>query len=111
MTIFQWLASRFSKRDSALSLYKRGMVRARKHDHQGAIDDYSAAIAMPNTPAEMKAMILFNRGLVRVAAGDEPQGTEDLNVVLNMDDASKHVRMMARQKLARMHTRSKKESR
>ncbi len=108
MNVFQWLAGQFSFRETTLSLYKRGMQRARKHDHQGAIDDYTAAVAMPNTPSDMKAMILFNRGLVRVAAGDEPKGMDDLNLVLAMDEAPSSVKMMARQKLARMQTRSSK---
>ena len=108
MKIFQWLSGRFSLPDDAMSLYKRGMERARKHDHQGAIDDYTASIGMPNTPADVKAMVLFNRGLARVAAGDHPKGIEDLNVVLRMDEAPADVKTMARQKLARMQTRSPK---
>ena len=110
MKVFQWLKDRFSRRVTAISLYKRGMVRARKHDHVGAIDDYTASIGMPETPADLKAMVLFNRGLARVAAGDEPKGMADLNVVLAMDEAPTNVKTMARQKLARMQTRSAKST-
>ena len=50
MKLFDWFNIRFSGGGKALSLYRRGMTRAKKHDHQGAIDDYTAMIAMPNAP-------------------------------------------------------------
>jgi len=39
MNAFSWLTDHFSNRGKALSLYKRGMKKAKKHDHQGALDD------------------------------------------------------------------------
>jgi hypothetical protein len=74
MTILPWLASRFSSRGKAMSLYKRGMARARTHDHQGALEDYTTLIGMPGTPTDLLAMVLFNRALVYVAAGDDQKG-------------------------------------
>ena len=53
MNVFNWLTGHFSNRGKALSLYKRGMAKAKKHDHQGAIDDYTATIGMPHAPASM----------------------------------------------------------
>ena len=34
MNIFNWLKSWFSRRGKVLSLHRRGMARAKKHDHQ-----------------------------------------------------------------------------
>lgn len=105
MNTFNWLKSRFSSRGKALSLYRRGMARAKKHDHQGAIDDYTATIDMPDTPSDVKAMALYNRALVHVAAGDDRKGVDDLDAVLAMAEALANVKTMARQKLAKLESR------
>ncbi len=58
-----WFGS-FFRRDtshSAMSLYKRGMAKAKKHDHEGAIANYSAAIDMSDAPPDVKAMALYVR--------------------------------------------------
>ena len=110
MDILRWLTGHFSHRGKALSLYRRGMVRAKKHDHQGAIDDYTTTIGMPNVPTDVRAMALYNRALVHVAMGDERKGIKDLEAVLAMDESLVNVKTMARQKLARMETRSHKGS-
>ena len=107
MNFYSWLANRFSNRGKALSHYKRGMVRARKHDRRGAIDDYSVAIGMPEAPANVRAMALYNRALVLVAMGDEQQGLADLNAVLEMHESPENVRSSARQKLAKLAARSR----
>ena len=78
MNAFNWLSDRFSNRGQPLPLYKRGMAKAEKHDHQGAIDDYTMVIGMPETPADVKAMALYNRALVHVATGDDRKGVDDL---------------------------------
>ena len=113
MNVFDWLTGHFSNRGKALSLYKRGMVKARKKDHQGAIDDYTTTIGLPDAPADVKAMSLYNRALVHVAAGDDRKGVDDLDAVLAMmDDAlvMVNVKTMAREKLARMEFRSRKSN-
>jgi hypothetical protein len=86
------------------------MARARKHDHPRAIDDYTATIAMPDVPSDVKAMVLYNRALVHVAAGDDGRGIDDLDAVLAMDEALVNVKTMARQKLARMESRAHKSN-
>ena len=105
MNTFNWLQSRFSRRGKVLSLYRRGMARAKKHDHQGAIDDYSVTIDMPDAPMDVKAMALFNRALVHVASGDYRKGVDDLEAVLAKDDAPVNVKRRAKQKLAKRESR------
>ena len=68
MIALNWLTGRFSNRGKALSLYKRGMARAKKHDHQGAIDDCTTTIGMPDTPADLKAMVLYKQPRTRAFA-------------------------------------------
>jgi hypothetical protein len=108
MDVFNWFVGHFSSRGKALSLYRRGMIRANKHDHLGAIDDYTTTIGLEHTPTDVRAMALYNRALVHVATGNETQGARDLQSVLDMEDAPINVKTMARQKLARMETRSHK---
>ena len=110
MYAFNWLTDHFSSRGKALSLYRRGMAKAKKHDHQGAIDDYTMTIDMPDTPPNVKAMVLYNRALVHVATGDFCKGADDLEAVLAMDEAPVNVKTMARQKLAKREIRSRKSS-
>jgi dihydroxyacid dehydratase/phosphogluconate dehydratase len=110
MNVFDWLPSCFSNRGKALSLYKRGMAKAKKHDHQGAIEDYTATIGMPHPPADLMAMLLYNRALVHVAAGHDRKGADDLEAVLAMKESFVNVKTMARQKLGRMESRSSKSN-
>ena len=107
MNVYHWFTERFSNHGKALTLYKRGMARAKKHDRQGAIEDYTATIGMPNTPANVRAMALYNRALVLVATGDNQKGIDDLNAVLRMDESPVNVKTRARQKLAKMEARSR----
>ncbi len=107
MNVLNWLASCFSNRGNPMALYKRGMGKAKRHDHQGAIEDYTATIQMPGTPADLVAMVLYNRALVYVASGDDRKGADDLDAVLAMNEALVKVKTMARQKLARMKSRSR----
>jgi hypothetical protein len=106
MNIFNWLKSRFTSRGKALSLYRRGMAMAKRHDHQSAIADYTTTVGMPDTPADVKAMVLYNRALVLVATGDDQKAVDDFDAVLTMDEAPVNVKTMARQKLARMKSES-----
>jgi len=106
MNILDWLSGRFSNRRKALSLYKRGVARARNRNRQGAIDDYTATMAMRDVPEDVKAMALYRRALVHVAAGDEVKGVDDLNGVLAMDEGLCNVKTMARHRLAGLESRS-----
>jgi hypothetical protein len=108
MKIFKWIQGHFSSEGRALTLYRRGMARAKMHDHQGAIDDYTETIEMPEAPANVKAMARYNRALVHVATGDFAKGVADLDAVLAMDDAPLNVKRMAKQKLAKRESRSRK---
>jgi hypothetical protein len=86
------------------------MAKAKKRDHQGALEDYTTTIGMPGTPAELLAMVLYNRALVYVAASDVQKGVADLDALLAMNEAGENVKTMARQKLARMESRASKSS-
>jgi hypothetical protein len=101
MKFFMALISRFTGRGRALWRYRRGMTKARRHDHQGAINDYSAAIEMPDAPPDVKAMAYYNRALARLAE-DDPQAADDLNQVLTMKETQPSVRTEARRKLLRI---------
>ena len=84
------------------------MERAKRQDHAGAIDDYTATINMPHVPPDVKAMALFNRALMLSADGDNPLARDDLNVVLAMAETPTEVRTEARRKLVRMERQSSK---
>jgi hypothetical protein len=104
--LIHWIADRFSVRGKALSRYRRGMVRARRRDHAGAIEDYTTTIGMPDVPTDVVAMSLYNRALVHIAAGNDAMGVDDLNAVMAMDKSPINIKTMARQKLARTEARS-----
>ncbi len=106
MGFFNWLKSRSSHRGKGLWLYKRGMEKAKKRDHTGAIDDYTATVDMEGIPPDVKAMALYNRAAVRDASGDSPQAVDDLNAVLAMAEPLEKVKTAAKQKLMRMERRS-----
>lgn len=93
-----------------MSLYRRGMGRAKKHDHQGAIDDYSEMIEMEDAPSDIVAMALYNRALVYVASGQDQLATNDLNRVLTLNAGHVNVRTMAKQMLFRMDSRTGREN-
>jgi len=102
MHILERLKDWFSGRGKALSQYRRGLERAKRQDHVGAIDDYTAAINMPGVPQDVKAMALFNRALILSSDGDDPQARNDLKLVLALAETPPEVRTEARRKLVRM---------
>lgn len=102
MNMLRWLTGRFSNREKALSLYRRGMERSKKREHEGAIDDYTAAIAISGIPADVKAMALYNRALVYAAAGDDSKAAADIDTILEMNEAPPNIKAEARRKLVRM---------
>jgi hypothetical protein len=106
MSVWYRLAGCFSDHGKAKALYNRGMKKAKKHDHQGAIEDYTELIRMPGQPPDLTAMVLYNRALVYVASGDDRKGADDLDAVLAMNETLVNVKTMARQQLARMKSRS-----
>ncbi len=110
MGISNWLSQLFSSRGKALSLYRRGMVRAKQQDHDGAIVNYSAAIDLPNSPADVRAMALFNRALVYSSDKEISKAIADLNAVLMMPESPPDIKTEARRKLERMRRQSSKAS-
>ena len=108
MNVLGWLTGRFSKRGKALLLYRRGMARSNRHDHPGAIDDYTTAIDMQDTPNDVKAMALYNRALVYAAVGDGSMATTDLDTVLEMTESPLNIKAEAKRKLVRMQSKSTK---
>jgi hypothetical protein len=104
MNIFDWISSRLSQRGMASWLYKRGLAKAKKRDHQGAIADYTSTIGMRVMPPDVLAMVLYHRALVFLAIGDDRKGRDDLSAVLAMGESLVNVKTMARQKLAVMES-------
>ena len=98
---FVWLKNKIWTR-GAMSFYKRGMRKARKQDHMGAIDDYTAAINMPKAAPAVKAMAQYNRALAHLAAKDIPKAVKDLSLILAMKATLTNIKSMARQKLIRL---------
>ncbi len=94
-----------SPRRKAMSLYKRGMKKAKANDIQGAIAAYTEVIEMSDVPPDVKAMALFNRALTYGAEKDDAKAREDLASVLAMPEAPSDVATAARQKLQRWDKR------
>ena len=105
MNFFKWLTRANSVHDVVLSLYKRGLARAMKHDQMGAREAFTAAIDMRDAPADLRAMALYNRALLSGATNEFPKAIKDLNAVLAMPAAPPKVKAAARQKLDRMRRR------
>lgn len=110
MSILSWATGCFSPRGRALSLYRRGMIKAKRDDSLGAISDYTAAIGFADLPKDVEAMLLYNRALAFVAIGDNQKGGSDLDSLLAMAEAPVNMKTMARQKLARMEARTEREA-
>jgi hypothetical protein len=106
MNFFKWLTRRNSVHDEVLSLYKRGLACAIKHDQKEARGAFTAAIDRRNAPADLRAMALYNRAMLFGAANEIRKATQDLNAVLAMTAAPHKVKLAARQKLDRMHRRN-----
>jgi hypothetical protein len=76
-----------------------------KHDQMGARDAYTAAINMPDAPADLRAMALYNRALLYAAANEISDAIQDLSEVLAMEASPHKVKSAARQKIDRMQRR------
>lgn len=103
MKLLKWLKGSFSNRRRALSLYRRGMLSATRHDNSQAIDDYTTVIETSNTPPDVRAMALYNRALVHAASGDQARAASDLQEILRGGESPSNVRAAARQKIVRMN--------
>jgi hypothetical protein len=76
-----------------------------KHDQMGARDAYTAAINMPDAPADLRAMALYNRALLYAAANEISDAIQDLSEVLAMEASPHKVKSAARQTIDRMQRR------
>jgi hypothetical protein len=110
MNAFDWLATSLSLRAKGETFFRRGMAKAKKRDHQGAIDDYTTSLGVRDTPADVTAKTLYNRAVAYVASGETKKGTDDLQAVLAMKEMLINVKTMSRQKLARMDAKANKSN-
>ncbi len=106
MKLFGWLKGPLSRRDKAMSFYKRAMAHAKLHDHKAALADYTAVIDMADAPADVRAMALYNRSVVHTASHDDPQAVGDLEKLLEMEGAAENVKTEAKRKLVRVRRTS-----
>lgn len=105
MNLLGWTIGLFTGK--ARSLLRRGRARAKRHNYRGAIDDFTAAVALPTVPNNVKSMVLYERALAYQATGDKLKEARDLNVILAMADAPGKMLSLARRKLAGMECSSR----
>ena len=108
MSLTNWVKGFLSHRGKALSLYRSGMAKAGKYDHEGAIADYSAAIGEHNIPADVKGMVLYNRALSYSATHEEAKAAEDLAAVLELPGVPANIKLHAQQRRERIRQRDKR---
>ncbi len=111
MNLLRWIKSWLTHRGKALSLYRAGMAKAKKHDYLGAIADYSAAIQAPDIPIDVKAMATYNRALAYTATHEDKRAAEDLAALLEMPGLSENIKTQARQRRERIKRRNEKTDR
>ena len=102
MNPFRWLLGGRSARSSVLSLYKRGLAKTEKHDRQGALEAYTAAIDLQDAPEDVKAMALYNRALVLASAGETAKAVADLHALLAIPVPLHEIKSAAKRRLDRM---------
>lgn len=102
MSFFDWLRSKWSTEGKAAVLYRRGMLKAKLHNHRGALADYTAVIDMAGVSDDLRAMAFYNRAVVYVAQHDDSAASRDLQELLGMPGAAANVKTAARQQLVRM---------
>lgn len=105
MGILDSVFGSFTARGKALALYRRGMQKAEDRNLEGAIEDYSAVVAMKGVPPDVVAMALFNRALSYSRSRDDEKAKVDLELVLEMAEAPGKVKDAASEKLRRMKRR------
>ena len=110
MKFLEWFRSGFKGRYRLLWKYRRGMSRANRRDHQGALEDYTDVIDTCDAPQDVKAMALFNRALVYSAQSQDSSAIEDLQELLALPAAGEAVKIEARRKLVRIGRASTKNA-
>jgi tetratricopeptide (TPR) repeat protein len=106
MSFINWVKSYLSHRGKAVSLYRRGMAKANKHNYSDAIADYSAAIRESNIPTDVKAMALYNRALAYSAIHELDKSADDLAAVLEMPGLPTSIKAEARERRERIRRRN-----
>ena len=106
MSFTNWVKSWFSHRGQTIALYRRGMAKANRRDYHGAIADYSAAIAEPQIPADVKAMAIYNRALAYSAVGEHASAAEDLAALLEMPGLPENIQTAVQQRRERVRRRN-----
>ena len=105
MNILKWFGWPSSVHSLVMSSYKRGLSRTKRHDPQGAMDDFTSAIEATDAPPDVKAMALYNRALLFAAAHDISKANDDLKAVLAMKEARPDIKLAAKRRLERMRNR------
>jgi hypothetical protein len=108
MGLLRWLSSLASRRGKALSLYRSGIVRAKRADYAGAIEAYSAVIDMPGAPEDVKGMAIYNRALAYAAIDQDAKAADDLAAMLHMPGLPENIIIQARQRRERIRRRLEK---
>jgi hypothetical protein len=109
MRLRRWLSSLFSKRGKALAFYRSGMLKARKHEYLGAIQDYTAALSSPHIPMDVRGMATYNRALAYAALNEDEKAAEDLASMLEMPNLPQSIITEARQRRERIRRRLSKD--
>jgi tetratricopeptide (TPR) repeat protein len=104
MNLFRWIWPR-SSRSEVMSLYKRGIARAEKHDAAGAMTAYTSAIEMADAPEDLRAMALYNRALLLAAKGKTEQALADLRLIMDLPITQHDVKLAARRRVERLEHR------
>jgi hypothetical protein len=110
MSLFQWFGWSRSVRSQVLSFYKRGLARTKNDDSKGALVDFTSVIELADAPSDVRAMAQYNRALLYAAAGDIGSAVADLNAVLNCPEPLREIKLAAKRRLERMHTRTPPDS-
>lgn len=109
MSFTTWVKSLLSHRGKAIELYRSGMAKAKQRDYEGAIADYTAAIAATQIPNDVKAMAVYNRGLAYSATHEDAKAAEDLAALLEMPDLPENIRTAAQQRRERIRRRNESD--
>jgi|SRR5690349_2441215 tetratricopeptide (TPR) repeat protein len=94
-----------SVRGDAMSLYKKGLACSEGKDLTRAMEAYTSAIELPDTPDDVKAMALYNRALVLAASGAIDKALVDLELVMELPVPLHVIKLAARRRLERLKNR------
>ena len=107
MSLIRWLKSLLSRRGKALSFIEPEW-RRRISATTSAIADYTAAIQVPDVPADVKAMATYNRALAYSSVHNDIKAAEDLATVLEMPGLSQTIKREAQERRERIRRRDEK---